>query len=68
MPDLSHVTVSIQGNDGVPVSTAIGVARIRMRSSIVFLQFACGHCGRRTQVLRLHAGSVIRGRCTGFRY
>jgi hypothetical protein len=39
-----------------------------MRSGGVFLQFICGYCGRRAQVLRLHAGHIMCGRCTGLRY
>jgi hypothetical protein len=39
-----------------------------MRSGGVFLQFICGHCGGRAQVLRLHRGQVMCGRCTGLRY
>jgi hypothetical protein len=39
-----------------------------MRSGSVFLQFICGSCGRRAQVLRLHTGRIVCGRCTGLRY
>jgi hypothetical protein len=39
-----------------------------MRSDAVFLQFICGSCGRRARVLRLHAGHIMCGRCTGLRY
>jgi hypothetical protein len=66
--DMACVPVTLQGNDAVPVSTEVGVVRIRMRSGGVFLQFICGHCGRRAQVLRLHAGRIMCGRCTGLRY
>jgi hypothetical protein len=39
-----------------------------MRSGVIFVQFLCGSCGRRAQVLRLHAGHIMCGRCTGLRY
>jgi hypothetical protein len=39
-----------------------------MRSGGTFLQFICRCCGRRAQVLRLHAGRITCGRCTGLRY
>ena len=48
--------------------TEVGVVRVRMRSGVVFLQFICGSYGRRAQVLRLQAGRIICGRCTGPRY
>jgi hypothetical protein len=67
-PDMAHIAVTLQGGDGVPVSTEVGIVRIRMRSGGVFLQFICGCCGRRAQVLRLHAGRILCGRCTGLRY
>jgi hypothetical protein len=67
-PDLDRISVTICGNDGVPVSSEVGIAHVRMRSSVVFLQFVCGACGRRARVLRLHAGHIMCGRCTGLRY
>jgi hypothetical protein len=42
--------------------------QFHMRSGGVFLQFICGHCGRRAQVLRLHQDRIMCGRCTGLRY
>lgn len=65
--ETSYVAVTLQADDA-PVSTEVRVVRFRMRSGGVFLQFICGHCGRRAQLLRLHAGSIICGRCTGLRY
>jgi hypothetical protein len=50
------------------VSTEVAIFRLRMRSGGVFLQFICGHCGRRAQVLRLYAGQIMCGRFTGLRY
>ena len=67
-PDMSHISVTLHGDDGSPVSTAVGIVRVRMRSGGVFLQFICGSCGRRARVLRLYAGRVMCGRCTGLRY
>jgi hypothetical protein len=67
-PGLDRVTVTLHGNDGALVSSEVGVARIPMRSGVVFLQFICGSCGRRAQVLRLHADRIVCGRCTGLRY
>jgi hypothetical protein len=67
-PDVAHIAVTLQGDDGAPVSTEVGVARFRMRSGGVFLQFICGSCGRRARVLRLHSGRIMCGRCTGLRY
>jgi hypothetical protein len=61
--EMARVSVALQGQDGSPVSTLVGVARIKMRSGSVFLQFICGYCGRRAQVLRLHAGHIMCGRC-----
>jgi hypothetical protein len=66
--DMKRVAVSLQGNDGLPVSTEVGVVQFRMRSGSVFVQFVCGHCGRRAQILRLHAGNIMCSRCTGLRY
>ena len=60
--------MTLCGNDGVPVSREVGVAQVRMRSSVVFLQFVCASCGRRARILRLHAGHIMCGRCTGLRY
>jgi hypothetical protein len=67
-PDMTRTAVTIQGDDGTPVSREVQVVRVRMRSGVVFLQFLCGQCGRRAQVLRLHAGRIMCGRCTGLRY
>jgi hypothetical protein len=67
-PDMASVAVTIQGRDGVPVSSEVGVLRVRMPSGSVFLQFLCGSCGKRAQVLRLHAGRIMCSRCTGLRY
>src|SRR6516225_9277325 len=67
-PEKTSVAVTLQGGDGTPVSSKVGVVRIRMRSSVVFLQFLCGSCGRRARILRLHAGRIMCGRCTGLRY
>jgi uncharacterized Zn finger protein (UPF0148 family) len=67
-PDMSHISMTLLGDDGSPVSTAVRVVRVRMRSGAVFLQFICGYCGRRARVLRLYAGRVMCGRCTGLRY
>jgi hypothetical protein len=67
-PDMSHISVTLHGDDGSPVSTAVPVVRVRMRSGAVFLQFICGYCGRRARILRLYAGRVMCGRCTGLRY
>jgi hypothetical protein len=64
---MTRVTVTLQA-DGTPVSTEVGVACIKMRSGSVFLQFICRYCGRRAQVLRLYAGRITCGRCTGLRY
>jgi hypothetical protein len=60
--ETAHVTVTIQGGGGTTVSTEVAIFRLRMRSGGVFLQFICGHCGRRAQVLRLHAGRIMCGR------
>jgi hypothetical protein len=67
-PNKTCVVVMLQGDNGVPVSSEAGVVPIRMRSNVVFLQFICRSCGRRAQVLRLHAGQIMCGRCTGLRY
>jgi uncharacterized Zn finger protein (UPF0148 family) len=66
-PEMRYVAVTLQANDA-PVSTEVRVVRFRMRSGGVFLQFVCGRCGRRARVLRLHAGRIMCGRCTGLRY
>jgi len=66
--DMDHLTVTLQGTDGLLVSAKVGVIRIRMRSGGIFLQFICGLCSRRAQVLRLHADRIMCGRCTGLRY
>jgi hypothetical protein len=66
--NMERVTATLQGDGGAPVSSVVGVTRLRMRSGGVFLQFLCGHCGRRAQVLRLHVGRILCGRCTGLRY
>jgi hypothetical protein len=67
-PDVTRVAVMLQRDDGAPVSAEVGVVRVRMRSGAVFLQFICGRCSRRAQVLRLSAGHIMCGRCTGLRY
>jgi hypothetical protein len=67
-PYMSAIAFTLYEEEGAPVSTEVGIVRFRMRSGGVFLQFVCGHCGRRAQVLRLHAGRVVCGRCTGLRY
>jgi hypothetical protein len=67
-PDTKRVEVSLQGNDGLPVSTEARIVRFHMRSGGVFLQFICGSCGRRARILRLHAGHIMCSRCTGLRY
>jgi hypothetical protein len=67
-PDLDRVAVTLQSDDGASVSTEVGVVPVRMRSGGLFLKFICGSCGRRAQVLRLHAGRIMCGRCTGLRY
>ena len=66
-PDMACVSVTLQGSDGVPVTTEVRNICIRMRSG-GFRQFVYGRCGRRAQVLRLHAGRIMCGRCTGLRY
>jgi hypothetical protein len=66
--EMTHVEVTLQEDDGAPVSSHVRVIRIRMRSGGVFLQFICNGCGRRAQALRLHAGHIMCGRCTGLRY
>jgi hypothetical protein len=66
--EMTRVAVTLKGDSGVPVSAQVGVVRFRMRSGGVFLQFICGACCRRAQVLRLYAGSIMCGRCTGLRY
>jgi hypothetical protein len=65
---MAQIRVTLQGSDGTPVSSEVRIVRVRMRSGGVLLQFICGHCGQRAQVLRLHAGSIMCGRCTGLRY
>jgi hypothetical protein len=67
-PDMDCVAVTLQGDDGSSLSANVGVVRFRMRSGGVFLQFICGRCGQRAQVLRLHAGRIICSRCTRLRY
>jgi hypothetical protein len=67
-PDMDHVLVTLQGGDGASISANVPVAHFCMPSGGVFLQFLCGSCGRRAQVLRLHAGHIMCGRCTGLRY
>jgi hypothetical protein len=67
-PDMDHIAVTFQGNEGAPVSTEVAVRSFRMRSGGVFLQFICGRCGRRARVLRLHEPHIVCGRCTGLRY
>jgi hypothetical protein len=67
-PDMTCTAVTLQADDGTAVSCEVQVARVRMRSGGVFLQFVCRQCGRRAQVLRLHAGHIMCGRCTGLRY
>ena len=64
--NMTRVVLTLQENEGAPVSAK--VVRFRMRSGGVFLQFICGSCGRRAQVLRLHADRIVCGRCTGLRY
>jgi hypothetical protein len=66
--DMTRITVTIRGNDNASVSTEVGIVGVRMRSGNAFLQFICGSCGRRAQVLRLHAGRILCGRCAGLRY
>ena len=66
-PEMRYVAVTLQADDA-PVSTEVRVVRFRMRSGGLFLQFICGSCGRRAQVLRLHVGRIMCGRCTGLRY
>jgi hypothetical protein len=66
IPRMTRITATLQGDDGASVSDEVGVVRFRMRSGGVFLQFICGHCGRRAQVLRLYAGRILCGRCTAF--
>jgi hypothetical protein len=67
-PDMNCTAVTLHREAGATVSTEVEVVRIRMRSGGVFLQFICGSCGRRAQVLRLYTGLIICGRCTGLRY
>jgi hypothetical protein len=67
-PNMTRVAVTLQGGDGTPVSSEVGVVRVRMRSGVIFVQFLCGSCGRRARILRLHAGHITCGRCTGLRY
>jgi hypothetical protein len=64
-PQMTRVAVTLQGEDGTAVSSEIGVARIRMRSGVIFLQFLCGSCGRRARILRLYAGHIMCGRLNG---
>ena len=60
--------MTLHGRDSVLASSEVRVDRIRMRSGVIFLQFICGSCGRRARILRLHAGRIMCGRCTGLRY
>jgi hypothetical protein len=66
--DMDRIKLTLQSTGGSPVSRNVRLVRFRMCSGVVFLQFICGHCGRRAQVLRLHAGRIMCGRCTGLRY
>jgi hypothetical protein len=67
-PGMECVAVTLQETADAPVSTEVGVVHVLMRSGGFFLQFICGHCGQRAQVLRLYAGQIMCGRCTGLRY
>jgi hypothetical protein len=40
-PDATRIAVTLQGDDGVPVSTKVGVARVRMRLA----PFSCNSSG-----------------------
>jgi hypothetical protein len=66
-PEMRYVAVTLQAR-AEPVSTQVRLVRFRMRSGGLFLQFICGHCGRRARVLRLHEAHIMCGRCTGLRY
>jgi hypothetical protein len=65
--EMRYVAVTLQARDA-PVSTEVRVVRFRMRSGGMFLQFICGRCGRRARTLRLYAGRIMCGRCTGLQY
>jgi hypothetical protein len=67
-PGMECVAVTLQEAADASVSTEVGVIHVLMRSGGFFLQFICGRCGRRAQVLRLHADRIMCGRCTGLRY
>jgi hypothetical protein len=67
-PGMECVAVTLQETADAPVSTEVGVVHVLMRSGGFFLQFICGPCGQRAQVLRLYAGQIMCGRCTGLRY
>jgi hypothetical protein len=67
-PYMTRAAVMLKRDDGTSVSSEVQVARVRMRSGGYFLQFICGSCGRRAQVLRLHGGRITCRRCTGLRY
>jgi hypothetical protein len=67
-PGMMQIAVTLQGSDGLPISAEVAIARIRMPCGGLFLQFICGSCGRRAQVLRLHGGRIQCRRCTGLRY
>jgi hypothetical protein len=64
--DMASVVVTLHAD--APVSAEVRLVKFRMRSGGIFLQFICVHCGRRAQALRLHAGHIMCGRCTGLRY
>jgi hypothetical protein len=66
--DMAGIVVRLKGNDGASVSTEVRIARFRMGSGGIFLQFICGSCARRARTLRLYAGRITCGRCTGLRY
>ena len=63
MPELDRVSVALKEDDGALASSDDSVARIGMRSGVIFLEFLFGACRRRAQVLRLHSRSC--GRCAG---
>jgi hypothetical protein len=67
-PSMSAIAVTLYEEEGAPVSAEVGIVRFRMPSGGAFLQFVCGHCGRRAQVLRLHSNHIKCGPCTGLRY
>jgi hypothetical protein len=55
--DMTHIAVTLQGDDGAGVSSEVRVVHFRMRSGGVFLQFLCERCGPRAHHVR-----------AGFRY